>query len=526
MTPAPFALGAVTAALAVGLALTGAPPAAPDGPRRSSEPQPVLGAIAVCPELVKAGADVITRLTVGTALEGEIRVRAASLVAGSGQGPEVLTRGGQVEVFSKPGDQAVAVAATAVGAQSGGMEAEQVSRGIDGLQRGLAGTRCDAPSADTWFVGGATTAGIATQLMLVNPYDDDALVDVEIFGRGGRIDAPGAEGILVEGRERRVLDLAELAPDEGALALHVLARQGRISPAVRDARARGDVPLGVDWLPRAGTPSSVVNLPGVPAGNGRRVLYVAAPGADEAEFSVQLTLADGQVVPTGLDLRTVPPGRVVAIDITEQVAERATSIRVMAEGAPVLASVFVENRARFNPIQEFAYVGAARALDGPALVTDARVGRDVDTFLFLSAPDGPATVEVAMMPLARGDEKSLPPKRRITVPHGRLVMVPFAAKPYAVNRTGQLRPFVVTPLGGAPVFAARVISEIGLRGPLFTVLTVLSQDLDGVLADPVIDDPGVAVVPLPAPADEFELDDAELLDDDVPADASATPSNS
>jgi hypothetical protein len=527
VTRIPYAFLGVSAALAVGVGLTASVPAAPAPRRASAEPQPVLGAIAVCPELVKAGGDITTQLTLGTAGPGEIRVRAASLVAGSGQGPVVLSEGGRISTFSKPGDQAVAVAATAVGPLSGGLEAEQVSRGVDGLQRGLAGTRCEGTSADTWFVGGATTAGVATQLMLVNPYDDDALVDVELYGKGGRIEAPGAEGILVEGRERRVVDLAELAPDESALALHVLAREGRISPAVRDARVHGETPWGVDWVPRAGRPSSVVDLPGVAPGNGRRVLYVAAPGEDNAEFSVQLTLSDGQVVPTGYDLETVLAGRVVALDMTKAIAGRSTSIRVQAEGAPVLASMLVENRARYNPIQEFAYVGAARALDGPAVITDARVGEDLDSFLFLSSPDGPSTVDITMLPIAKKGEPRLPAPRRVSIPQGRLVVVKFSGKPNRVARKDPLRPFVVTPVSGSPVFAARIISEIGLRGPLFTALTVVSQDTDGVPGVPVVEDLGISLGDQPElDADEVDLDDTEFVDDVDGDVGTPTPSGS
>jgi hypothetical protein len=229
-------------------------------------------------------------------------------------------------------------------------------------------------------------------------------------------------------------------------------------------------------------------------------------------------------VPTGLDLRVVPPGRVVGVDITDAIGGRSTSLRVQSEGAPVLASVFVENRARYNPIQEFAYVGAARALDGPALVTDARVGKDLDSYLYLSAPDGPATVEVAMMPVAAPGEPGLPANRIISIPQGRLLAVRFSGKPNFVNRRGPLRPFVVRPLGGSPVFAARLITEIGLRGPLFTVMTVVSQDTDGVLGAPVVEDRGVALVDPPEPAgDDVDLDEAEILDEDgAPSSGSPT----
>jgi hypothetical protein len=507
MTRVPVALLAVVGVLAVGTATVRAPSAEP-ATRPSTTLAPVEGAVGVCPELLRAGGDVTSSLTLGTVEPGDVRARSTPLTATASASREVLAGGGTVNGFGTPGDQAVAVAVTAVGEGSGELEIEQVSRGVDGVQRGLANVRCESTSADTWFLGGATTAGIENQLMLVNPYDDDALVDLELFGQNGRIDAPGVEGLVVKGRERKVVNLSDLAPEEKGLAVHVLAREGRIAPAMRDARSTGSTPLGVDWVPRAGRPAELVDLPGIPPGNGRRLLYLAAPGDDEADVSVELVFENEKIVPVGLESVGVGADRVRLIELSPLLEGRPASVRVRAEVAPVLAAVFVENRARFNPIREFAYIGATPPLTGPALITDARLGTDVDTLVLLSAPEGVGRVRLRLMPLARLSGRISPP-RDLTIPEGRLLVVRLSEKRFSVRRPNPIRPFVLTPLpGSAPVYATRVISEIGLRGPLFTALGAVSARSEGVVVPPVVDDVSVLLQPPPA----RRSDEDDLLD--------------
>jgi len=455
---------------------------------------PVIGSLAVCPELLQAGSDVTTRLTVGTALPGEVTVNAASLVAGSGQGPLVLRRGGEVSDFGTPVDTAVAVVATAVGERAGGLEAEQVSRGVDGRNRGLAGTRCESTVQDTWFVGGGTKPGVESEVLLVNPYDEEALVDLEVLTEGGPSTAPGLRGIVVPGRQRTVIKLSDLEPDQRALATRVVTRVGRVAPALRDTRSVVDTPYGVDWVPRAGRPASEIDLVGLPAGNGDRLLYIAVPGEDDAVVDVQLTLADSQLVPVELRELTVRAGSIAIVDLEEVLEQRPASLRVTSQGADVLAGAYVENRARFNPIRELAWIGATPPLVGPAVITDSRVTREVDTLLVLAAPTGAAQVEVQLLGRA-GARQTLPPPFLVNIPAGRHVTLSLADRRFVASPASDQRPFLVTPVeGSAPVFAARAIVERGLRGPLMTVMALRATAADGVTVPDVVSDPRVGLV--------------------------------
>jgi hypothetical protein len=492
----PFALLSVVVLLGAGVVAGHAtePSAARQSPVRQ-DTRPVEGAIGVCPELLRSGTDVVTRLSAGVATAGDVTVRAATLAPGTGLGKTVLHSGAHVGALRLKSNSAVAAVVTASGPQSGGLEVAQVSRGADGPHRGWAGMRCEAPSADSWFLGADTTTGNDAQLVLVNPYDDAALVRVELYGGKNEIDVPELDGIVLPARGRVVRELAGIAPDESQLAVHVVAREGRVAPAVRVTRSHKTIPYGVDWLPRLNQPATQVDVPGIPEGNGRRFLHVFAPGLDDAHLRIQFTVADEQYVPDGYDDVEIPAGKPVAVDLTKelQVVDQATGVktqqavalRVFAEGAPVLVTASLENRAVYGPIHEIGFVGPAPALTGPTLVMEGRNDvPDMHCALLISAPDGAAKVTIRTLP--REDETAPPAAVTLSIPQGRLVRYAYGNLPKE-----PLNALVVTADSElAPVYVTRVISEKGTRGPLFTTQAMVTQptaglDIPIVSADPV-----------------------------------------
>lgn len=499
MSRTPFALLSVVALLGGGVALGHA--SDPKPPRTTAahrETRPVEGAVAVCPELLKAGTDVVTRLTAGLAIPGEVTVRAATLDK-QGLGSVVLRSGGKVGALNLSANSAVAAVVTASGPQSGGLEVEQISRGADGPHRGLASVRCEAPAADSWFLGASTLSGNDAQLVLVNPYDDPALVRVELYGGRGTIDVPELEGLVLPARSRVVRELAHIAPDEGQLVVHVVAREGRVAPAVRVSRGKGTTPLGVDWLPRLSQPGEQVDVPGIPPGNGARRLFVFAPGEDGAHLRIQLTLDDEQFVPDGYDDFEVPGGIPTSFDLNKVLTEvdqataekfdRPASLRIYAEGAPVFATVFADSHARFLPIRELSYVGQAGPITGPTLVTEARNTSEMDCALLFSAPDGVAHVSIDTLVHEGGTGGATPAHKELEIPAGRLVSFPYKSLP-----VDSLVAVVVTPeAGSAPVWVTRLVSERGKRGPLFTTTALVTQPTAGYDPPDVVADPSAAL---------------------------------
>ncbi len=234
-------------------------------------------------------------------------------------------------------------------------------------------------------------------------------------------------------------------------------------------------------------------MAGLPAGPGRRALLVTNPGEDDTTVSIELTTADGQLVPAGLERLEVPAGTTIAPDVSEQLAGTPATARVRSDGGPVLASGFVTD-ARFEdgrpvgPVRELAYAGAARPLAGPALLTDVVLAPPVESTLVLSALDGDASVVVTPVPVL-GRTGPLPAPKTVAVPGGRTAALRLSTflPPGSSDRLA----FDVRPApGSAPVYAARYLRERTGTRPLSTLLALegaaSTVPRPAVVADPAV----------------------------------------
>lgn len=487
------------AAVVVGLALSGlvvagevapVPAEAPNAPRAVS----VVGTDVVCPDLRQVDPVLRTRVSAGAvqgpSVQGPSVQEPTGAAAGTVQaqalsdvGPPVplaLTAPGQVVVGLAQELDGDALLVRATGALAPGLQVEQVTRGTSGTQRGLAALRCEAARTDAWWVGGATTVGDAAVLLLANPDDTPAVVDVEVLTASGRVDGRPGRGIAVGPRSRTAVPLDRLAPDREWLAVHVRTVRGRVAGGLRHVRSEGRSPRGVDWVPPAGEPAAQVVVPGLPAGPGRRIVVVANPGPDDTVAALTLATTDGLVSPPELQALDVPAGTTVAHDVSSLVAQTPAAVRVVSEAGPVLASALVvdaQHTAAARPVgrvRELAWTGPAEPLRGPALLTVP--DPPTESTLLLSALDGDARVRVTPVPVtpvqATGRDDALPEGRTVDVSAGRTV--PLALSTLPEGATGQIAVEVRPLPGSGPVHAARYLRERGEDGPLSTVLVLRS----------------------------------------------------
>ena len=174
--------------------------------------------------------------------------------------------------------------------------------------RGLTAASCAEPSGSIWLVGGATTVGRSTVVVLVNPSDVPSQVTLRIFGEDGPVSAPGMTGITVAAGGQRVVSLAGFAPGLESPVVHVTARGGRVVAALQQSIVRGLDAVGVETIGGGADPGEALVIPGV--------RIVDAVGANRAS-----ALADWQDV-----------GPVVRIAVPGETAGRVT-VRVVPENA-------------------------------------------------------------------------------------------------------------------------------------------------------------------------------------------------
>lgn len=291
--------------------------------------------------------------------------------------------------------------------------------------RGLSAITCQPPTTAAWLVGGGTQPGRRARLLLANPTAAPAVVDLTVLGPDGRLDAPAGQGLLVPAGGRRVVLLDALAPDLGALAVHVVARSGRVAASLHDEVLRGLEPGGTDSIAPSAGPSRRQVVPGLsivasddpgddPGDAGADVVRVAVPGTSDAVIRVRLLGADGPVALPGA-VRTVAAGAVVDLPVTG--VRPGTYTAVVEADVPVVAAGLV---GRESPgAAELAWSASAGAVrDLVAVATPA--GDGLVRILALGAPEGAV---VTVLPLGRDGSPGAP--RRLVVTAGTTRTLPL-----------------------------------------------------------------------------------------------------
>ena len=431
----------------------------------------VARAAAACPDPVASGSSV-TRLAL--AAPGPLPSSGAGSAAANKPGRAVLAspRAGAealldtVAPASAAGDAEATPAgpmvARGTGRSAPGLAASQLTRSSDVAGRGLAGVTCAPSDTDFWFVGSGAVVGQRGRVYLTNIEAAPAVVDVTLYGPDGPIEAPDGRGVAVAPGRQEVRLLDALAPGTTRFAIHVHARQGRISAAVRDQQVEGLTPLGTDWVPPARPPARVVRVPGVPGGAGERHLQVVAPGTADGIVRVRLVGASGAFTPAGLDVIEVRAGSVTDVDIAEYAGGEPVTVELESD-VPVTAGVLARVTGGTGDLAELAYAAAAGPLtpDAPGVVPEVRQGESVTSTLLLTAPAGAAVVE--LQPLPGGDAATGPPTE-VRLPAGAQVAIDLST----VSEAAGWALAVVPQPGSGPVLAARQVTETGSRGPLVT----------------------------------------------------------
>lgn len=333
-------LVAVVAGLAVRV---GAPPERPTAP----EVEARVEATVLCPSAgVPAGStpegsdvdDVVpTAGTLRAATAPDVAADLTALVGADGAEETLAVADGSTADLAT-GDH---VALRATGDAAGGLLAAR----FDGA--GGAGTTCAPATTGTWFVGLGAGAERSSVVELTNPDSGTAVATLTLHDEDGVVDAESIRSVVLEAGTTRRLDLGELVPTRGELALQVDVGRGRLGVAALQTTQPLDGGTGASyWAAPVEAPARETTLVGLPGGAGTaRSLLVANPGEETARVQVEVLGADGAFAPTGLDEAVVPPGTVTALDLTGVLdaaladgGQGAFGVRVVAS-TPVVASL-------------------------------------------------------------------------------------------------------------------------------------------------------------------------------------------
>ncbi|WP_406296741.1 DUF5719 family protein [Embleya sp. NBC_00888] len=471
-----LSLAVVVALLAVvvGLAIVTRPTESKAAPPPAASRVPVQQAELSCPSIRQlpgssAAVSALTPPGQGAAGAGE-----ASVVE-LGDRTKVRTKveaPGKLASFGVDNAEVPPVLANAGGAFAPGFSAGAVARVPSGAGRGLAGLACEAPTTDRWFVGTSTTENRDAYLYLSNSKDTPAVVDLELFGPNGPIEAEAGRGLtLAPGATMPVL-LRTLNPGAvfNGIAVHVIARTGRVGAAIRDQEGA----VGTDWLPSAGAPGRnlvLTGLPGLTGDAGNVQLMMLSPSGESTDVQLSIAGKVNTFKPVEHETADIKGNKLTVIDLGPVNRTDAGAIRLVSGRADIIAGVRVVQGTGTDA--EVAFLAATPELAGRAVVAENRSGGAVTSTISITAPKGPAKVKLTSI----GD-KGEPVSADVEVPAGTTVQVP-APVPAGATRFA----VVAEPQAGSqPVHVVRTLTETIGKTAAFTV-------------QPFVPAPETAVVP-------------------------------
>jgi hypothetical protein len=190
------------------------------------------------------------------------------------------------------------------------LNANQIqSVNTDGLT-GLTGAACQRPTNSLWFIGGDTSTGRESLLIVKNVTKVDSTVNLEIFNERGLVTGSGMSGISVPAGKTTVIPLASYVPKTKTFVTHVVSRGGLVAAWIQQKTIRGLAAGGVDYVSPTSGFGKTQAIPGV---------FVRG-AADAAKLAANADFAD--LVPT---LRVFVPGSKPATVTAQVIGSTATT---------------------------------------------------------------------------------------------------------------------------------------------------------------------------------------------------------
>jgi hypothetical protein len=281
---------------------------------------------------------------------------------------------------------------------------------------GLAASECLSPARTSWLVGGSTTVGRTTWIVLSNADAVDAAVDLTLWGDAGLIDAGGTTGIIVAAGTQRIVPLAGIAVDQPSPVVRVSSTGGSVAATLQTSVVRGLTPSGISIVTPLAEPAVRHVIAALPVINGQvalerstadggadglPALRLLAPGETAAQVSVRFVSADGGV---GLVTEaTLEPGVVLDLPVTN-LADGDYGVIVDASEPVVVAGRTSTAGTSADGVEtadlEWFVPSPALAAGSDVLIAVAPVDTAQLAFLHVMAPAGAAEVTIDGVPVS------------------------------------------------------------------------------------------------------------------------------
>ncbi|WP_024287662.1 DUF5719 family protein [Cellulomonas sp. KRMCY2] len=310
------------------------------------------------------------------------------------------------------------------------------SRTAEGDLRGLAAASCQRPGTETWLVGGSTSLGSSSRLVLQNPGRTPALVRLELWGPSGAVEPAGSPEYLVPAGQERVVLLEGVAAEQRRIVARVTSSGGLVTAYLQDSELRGLVPAGVDLVVAGQAPATHQVVPGLSVmqtaadGVDTSVLRLLVPGAEPGSAAITLLGAQGPVTLPGTASVSLEAGAVLDVPLGGLPAGDYTV--VVDADVPVVAGALLtrgagvggpdDGSSEDRPLER-AWAASAPTGAGLLALPAGSLGR----LLVAAVPDpalqGPAEATLVVI----GADGAVLGERSLSIPAGTTTALPLDA---------------------------------------------------------------------------------------------------
>lgn len=254
--------------------------------------------------------------------------------------------------------------------------------------KGLVGAACQKPSSDFWLVGGDTTTGRESLLLLTNPSKVDATVNLQVLSTEGELKISGLTAISVPHEDTVIIPISALAPKLSTFAVHVKSTGGALAGWLQQKAVRGTSAAGVDFIAPVAEASKNLVIPGFLVRGAKdaaalkkanpdfadltNVLRVTNPGDVPAEITAQVTGSDSKTFGTVLQA-TIAPRSTIDLDI-KGLADGDYAIFIESSAKIMAAAKLNRTNKTASVITDFVWLPSVSAEAGSRVINVPAAG--------------------------------------------------------------------------------------------------------------------------------------------------------
>jgi len=311
------------------------------------------------------------------------------------------------------------------------------------------------PGTRWWLPASDTRLGTETQVIIANPDNQSAVVDLVPHLTSGSIRPDDEREIFINPGETVVRDLGDDAPPGLKPSIEVVARAGRV---VVGGAVRGGAGKPPTLLPAQGAPRPAWSFAGGVSGGGRQAqVLVTNPNATPLQVSIQVTTTKASFKPAG--------------ELDEPIANGGT-----AELAIPALDVEGPFAVQVRSVDGAAFVATLRVSQGDGTKVSSRIdlgtGQPEQGWLVPGTPKGGQLVLANLSStglearLGDLDAGGTGAGQAVPVPPGRVAVrkVPAGIENLLVE-SGSFG-LVVAPLNGGPIVPGSAIGGLVSGGPI------------------------------------------------------------